>query len=246
MRIFEGGISSGTRILILLVLVAGTATITGDEWESLLLWGPLAIAGSAVAKVPVRRIALLVCLMVPFVFLAMIQLFTGGGADSVPIVAGPVMLSFHPSRIGSVALVIARSLVALVFAVSLGNGIDGDEFADFLAGARVPAFMVMSLAVMLNYSRCFRADMERLFAAARMREPSGDYTGRLVLAARSVGIIFLRALERSERLHAAMLARGYDASLDESRRSTRIDPVPVALVVIIVVATRLVAREVSV
>ncbi|HON00564.1 MAG TPA: cobalt ECF transporter T component CbiQ [Acidobacteriota bacterium] len=96
-----------------------------------------------------------------------------------------------------------------------------EEILQGLAALRVPAALVGILAVMLRYLEVLVGEGRRTLRAKTAR------TGRARLGFRRlsrdawlfrvygalVGNLFLRALARAQRVHLAMLARGYDGRL---------------------------------
>jgi cobalt/nickel transport system permease protein len=89
-------------------------------------------------------------------------------------------------------------------------------FPRLLGGLRrlgVPAALVETLHFMSRYLHVLRDELHRMALARRSR--SFRRSGRLDWVALSglIGPLFLRAMERGERVHAAMRARGWDGTL---------------------------------
>ncbi|MCW5966002.1 MAG: hypothetical protein KIT83_18335, partial [Bryobacterales bacterium] len=72
----------------------------------------------------------------------------------------------------------------------------------------LPAGISLTLAQLERYRQLIAAEWKRTMLAREARSPGGH---RFALASYSgqVGMVFLRSWERSERIHAAMLARGF-------------------------------------
>lgn len=89
-----------------------------------------------------------------------------------------------------------------------------------LARLGLPRTLVGMLAIMARYSRVLVAEGERMLRARASRSPAPACRpwrpGRAVWLWRMngalLGTLFLRALARGERVHHAMLARGYDGT----------------------------------
>jgi cobalt/nickel transport system permease protein len=66
---------------------------------------------------------------------------------------------------------------------------------------------------MYRYLHVLTEELDRMVKARRSR--TFRRSGRLdwVLLTGLIGILFLRAFERGERVHAAMLARGWDGTI---------------------------------
>jgi cobalt/nickel transport system permease protein len=77
----------------------------------------------------------------------------------------------------------------------------------------VPAALVATLQFLYRYLFVLTDELDRMVTARRAR--TFRRSGRLDwgLLCGLIGVLFLRAFERGERVHAAMLARGWDGTL---------------------------------
>ncbi|AGA25252.1 energy-coupling factor transporter transmembrane component T family protein [Singulisphaera acidiphila] len=124
----------------------------------------------------------------------------------------------HPSRkefgIAAVMLtIVAKNSMAFLATLSLVNV---TPFRKLLGGMRrlgMPAALVATLQFMYRYLHVLTEELDRMVKARRSR--TFRRSGRLdwVLLTGLIGILFLRAFERGERVHAAMLARGWDGTI---------------------------------
>jgi cobalt/nickel transport system permease protein len=107
------------------------------------------------------------------------------------------------------AQLLARSLITLTCVITT---IATTPFSRLLAALdrlHVPRLFISILAFMYRYMFVFWDELERMRRAKLSRTfyPSTWWEIRSI--ARFVGILFVRAFERSERVHAAMMARGW-------------------------------------
>jgi cobalt/nickel transport system permease protein len=77
----------------------------------------------------------------------------------------------------------------------------------------VPGMLVATLQFMYRYLFVLTEELDRMVKARRAR--TFRRSGRLDwgLLTGLIGVLFLRAFERGERVHAAMLARGWDGTM---------------------------------
>jgi cobalt/nickel transport system permease protein len=77
----------------------------------------------------------------------------------------------------------------------------------------IPGLLVATLQFMYRYLFVLTEELDRMVKARRAR--SFGPTGRLgwELLTGLIGVLFLRAFERAERVHSAMLARGWDGTI---------------------------------
>ena len=90
------------------------------------------------------------------------------------------------------------------------------EPQDVLAGLRrlrMPDLIVQIMGFMLRYLDVVTAEMGRMTTAMRSRGCDPRSPRHWPVLARSLGALFIRSYERGERVHLAMLARGYDGTM---------------------------------
>jgi cobalt/nickel transport system permease protein len=124
----------------------------------------------------------------------------------------------HPKRaeLGLVvvlATILAKNSLAFLATLVLVNV---TPFRKLLAAMRrlgMPLVLVATLQFMYRYLHVLADELDRMVKARRSR--SFGRTGRLDwgLLTSLVGVLFVRAFERGERVHAAMVARGWDGTI---------------------------------
>lgn len=114
--------------------------------------------------------------------------------------------------------------VALLNVLIQASGWDGLLRAFRRLG--LPAGISLTLAQLERYRQLIASEWKRTMMAREARSPGGH---RFALASYSgqVGMVFLRSWERSERIHAAMLARGFtlDGPATFRMDATRLRPI---------------------
>lgn len=87
---------------------------------------------------------------------------------------------------------------------------------DLLAGLerlRLPHLMVQIIGFMVRYLDVVTSQMSRMKVARISRGFSARNPRHWPVLARSAGALFIRSYERGERVHLAMLSRGYTGRL---------------------------------
>lgn len=218
-----------TRVLCTLLLVFAIALTPHGRW---LTW---AIYGMGVGTIVlVSRVTLLTLLQrvsVELVFIGLIlinTLFRDTGTvlwqwgwlqitDEGVIVLGSVFLKAILSLLMLNILVMTTAVPALLYA---------------LTTLRTPPLLVAILGAMYRYINVLIEEFQAMRRAAISRNLlSSNHWYRLVIA-NMIGSLFIRTYERGDRIHQAMLARGYDgqAMLNEVPKSGRRDRMILALV----------------
>jgi cobalt/nickel transport system permease protein len=129
----------------------------------------------------------------------------------VGFLAAMVALS-HPERhrLGALAValaIVSKNSLAFLAILVLANVTPFRRLLEALRALGVPAVLVAILQFMYRYLYVLTDELDRMIKARRAR--SFRRSGRLDwgLLTGLVGVLFLRAFERGERVHAAMLAR---------------------------------------
>lgn len=134
---------------------------------------------------------------------------------------GFLTLAVAPSRPESVhfglplvaLIILAKDSLAFLGTLLL---VQVTPFRSLLIGMRklgVPATLVATLHFMYRYLFVLTEELDRMITSRRARtfHPSGRLDWGLLTGL--LGILFLRAFERAERVHAAMLSRGWDGTI---------------------------------
>jgi cobalt/nickel transport system permease protein len=124
----------------------------------------------------------------------------------------------HPEREQFGLLVVALAIVAknsLAFlaVLLLANVTPFRRLLAAMSRLGVPPVLVATLHFMYRYLYVLTDELDRMVKARRAR--TFRRSGRLDwgILTGLVGVLFLRSLERGERVHAAMVARGFDGTI---------------------------------
>jgi cobalt/nickel transport system permease protein len=176
----------------------------------------LAFAGYAVLLAAVVALAALppgfvlkrMVVEVPFVVFALVLPFvsTGPRVD---------LLGLSLSQDGLLAgwNILAKGTLGVVAAIVLAATTDARALLLGLQRLRLPARMVEIAAFMVRYADVVVKDLQRMRIARESRGFEGRHLGHLKVVAQGAGALFIRSYERGERVHLAMLSRGYTGAL---------------------------------
>lgn len=153
----------------------------------------------------------------PFVLAAIALPFTTPGPEAARLPALGWAIT-TPGLIRFTSILI-RSWLAVQAAILLTATTRFPDLLWALHALRFPRLLVSTVGFMYRYIfvladealRLIRARASRSARVAGARRRSWIWHGRV--AGSMVGSLFIRALERSERVYAAMLARGYDGTI---------------------------------
>ncbi|MBF4160106.1 cobalt ECF transporter T component CbiQ [Nocardioides acrostichi] len=161
-----------------------------------------------VSRVPVTYLLKRAVVETPFVVFAVLLPFiaTGERIDVLGVaVSGPGLLAAWGLLVKGTLGVLASLLLAAT-----------TEPQDLLLGLqrlRVPQQLVQIMAFMIRYLDVVTDELQRMRVARESRGFTARDPRQWPVLARTFGALFIRSYERGERVHLAMLARGYTGSI---------------------------------
>ena len=197
----------GTLLFVLAVVATPREAIWAFGIHLLVL-----VAAIAISRVPLRHIVVRLVVEVPFLVFAALMPFVAAGPR---VEVGPLTLS-EAGLWGAWALV-AKGTLGAAASILLASTTEAPDLVSGLARLRLPATLVQILAFMVRYIEVVADQLRRMRIARESRAFRGRSVAAWPVIAGSAGALFIRSYERGERVHLAMLSRGYQgqAYLDE-------------------------------
>ncbi|ACZ83995.1 cobalt ECF transporter T component CbiQ [Streptosporangium roseum] len=195
-----------------LAAVAGFALVvvaTPREWLwAFGLYALLLAAVASAARVPFSFLLRRMVVEIPFVVFAVALPFIGFG-ERVSFLG----LSFSVAGLWAAWNILAKATLGVIASVLLAAT---TEPRLMLLGAqrlRLPPLLVQIAMFMLRYMDVIIEEMRRMRVARESRGFVARDIRHIPVVARSAGALFIRSYERGERVHLAMLSRGYSGSM---------------------------------
>ena len=162
------------------------------------------------AGIPLRWIAPRLLIELPFVVLAVLLPFAAGEPRTT-------FLGISLSTTGLYAAwgIIAKGTVGVAISLTLAATTNIRELPGGLSRLRVPAMVVTIVVLMLRYVDVIADEAARMRLARISRGDDPRTIRQIGATARGVGSLFLRSYERGERVHLAMLSRGFTGVITE-------------------------------
>jgi cobalt/nickel transport system permease protein len=159
----------------------------------------LVIAGLwTVARVPVAHIAKRAVIEVPFVLVAVLMPLFGGAAGAL---AGWNIL--------------AKGTLGVLTSLTLAATTTPRDLIVGLQRLHAPAVLTTIATLMLRYLEVIAAEARRMRIARISRGHDPRFLWQVGATARGVGALFIRSYERGERVHLAMVSRGWRGALPD-------------------------------
>ena len=182
------------KLGLTLAVILTAVLLPISQWPVLGCLACIVFAGLSVARIPmaylVRRLVFL-----------------------TPMLAGvavSVLLSQGPAGLELAATIVARALVAFLAGVWLVNVTPFEEL--LLAAQRLgmPSLLAAMLAMMYRYLFVIFDELAKMNTARRARSFGGRNVVReWIDSAQLIGRLLIRSVDRAERIHGAMCARGW-------------------------------------
>ncbi len=109
--------------------------------------------------------------------------------------------------------ILAKGTLGVAASVVLAATTRQRELLLGLQWLRVPELLVQIMTFMFRYAEVVGAEMHRMRVARESRGFVARDVRQLPVLARSAAALFIRSYERGERVHLAMLSRGYTGGL---------------------------------
>jgi cobalt/nickel transport system permease protein len=188
------------------IIVSASTPIT--TWQAFIAYFAAIFAVSLIAKIPTLTLLTRSLIEIPFIFFAVLMPFFGSGER---FEAGPFNL-YRESLLAAAGIVVKGTL-GVLSAVVLSTTTTARELLRGLEKLHLPKLMVQIAAFMLRYVNVISDEMERMKVARESRGfiATGIKDWKVIATAASA--LFIRSYERGERVHLAMLSRGYTGTL---------------------------------
>ncbi|MDA0638373.1 cobalt ECF transporter T component CbiQ [Nonomuraea sp. MCN248] len=191
--------------LLAVLAFAIVVVATPREWFwAFGLYAGLLAAVAAVARIRPGHILRRMVIEVPFVLFAFLVPVVGTGERTVLL-----GLSLSVPGLWAAWNILAKATLGVTASILLAST---TEPRDMLVGAqrlRVPDLLVQIAMFMLRYLDVIMDEMRRMRVARESRGFRARDVRHIPVIARSAGALFIRSYERGERVHLAMLSRGY-------------------------------------
>lgn len=174
------------------------------------------VAASATAGLGPFRLSRGAIIALPFALAAFPLIFTRPEQPLGSFDLGPLTLTVSGEGLRIFASILVRSWLSVQVALLLAFTTPFHDLVDALRELRLPRIMIAIISFMYRYLAVLVDEATRMLRArdARSADPTGrggvSIRWRASVTGRMVGSLFLRAYERSERIYAAMQARGFE------------------------------------
>lgn len=192
------------------LLVVAIALTPAGTWWAFGLHALVVATLVRASELPLGFVLRRLAVVLPFLTFAVFVPIIGEG-ERVAVLGASL------SRDGLVAggTIIAKALLGATVSIVLTGTTEPNRILKGLERLRVPAVLTTIAAFMLRYVQLLADELGRMRTAMVARGHDARWLWQAKPIATGAGALFVRSYERGERVHAAMLARGFDGTMPD-------------------------------
>ena len=231
-RYLEGGswfhrADSRVKLIMALGFIFATTSIPPGKWIGFAAMLLLVWIAAGISHVGLLRVFLRSLIAIPFILIALPAVFTKPGMPLFELEFVLFTLTGTQEGLDFFISVLLKSWSSVTAAVVLTATTPPLRLLGALRSLRVPGVLVAIVMLMYRYLFVLVEEAQSMMRARTARsafigsgtggrKPGGSVVWRAKSAGGMAGSLFIRTLDRSERIYMAMVARGYDGSLRQA------------------------------
>jgi cobalt/nickel transport system permease protein len=192
------------KILTLLAFMILVVATPRDWYAAFAVYLAALVGVIALSRVPPSYLLKRTVVEVPFVVFAVLLPFVATGPQTEVL---GVSVSERGLEAGIALLV--KGTLGVLASLTLAATTEPHDLLAGLERLRLPQQLVQIMAFMVRYLDVVTGEMHRMRIGRESRGFSARNPRHWPVLARSAGALFIRSYERGERVHLAMLSRGY-------------------------------------
>lgn len=196
------------KILALLGFMIGVVATPDDAYAAFA--GYLLVLGAVVliSRVPPTYLLKRMVVEVPFVFFAVLLPFVARG-PRIEVLG----LSLSESGLLAGFGLLATATLGVIASLTLAATTEPQDLLQGLERLHMPSLIVQIMGFMVRYLEVVTDELKRMRIARESRGFEPRNPRHWPVLATSFGALFIRSFERGERVHLAMLSRGYTGKM---------------------------------
>lgn len=212
-------LGADAKIVAVVVFVLAVAVVPQRAWWAFAIDAALVIAVLGAARLPTGTVIRRALVVAPFLGVAALLPIIGEGARAS---VGPLELSTDGLWAG--LNIAANALLGVGASIALTATTPIPALLAGLARLRVPTVIVSIVAFMVRYLDLIVEQFGRMRRAMAARGHDPRWLWQAGPTAAAAGTLFVRCYDRGERIHHAMLARGFTGTMPDLQGMTRTLP----------------------
>lgn len=213
-------LAAEAKVAALFAFVLGVVATPREAMWAFGIHAFLLLAVVTFAELPIRFVLRRMTIELPFIAFALFLPFLGGGPETQVLGVG---LSTEGLR--GAWNIFAKATLGVGASVTLVATTEIPELLHGLDRLRVPRLFTAIAGFMVRYIDVIAGEVQRTRTAMTARGHDPRWLWQVAPLATAAGALFVRSYERGERVHQAMVARGYDGRMPriDERRATPLE-----------------------
>jgi len=210
------------KLVLTLAFIFTVALTPPGAWPVYILLLAIIISVELLSDLGVGYVIKRAVLAFPFVLAALPIIFTVPGPTLASFSIGPWTLAISIPGLERFFSIAIKSWISVQAAIVLAASTSFPDLLVAMRAIRIPRMLVAVFSLMWRYLFVLADETVRLIRARSARsgdsglpglKKGGSVLWRARVTGGMAGNMFLRALERSDRIYMAMLSRGYDGEI---------------------------------
>ncbi len=221
------------KIIGFLGLVVCIALTGRESFPAYFFYGILVSSLAVLSRVPLGHIVKRSLIITPFILMTAALVPFMQGSD-IFYRFGPAYAEISVSRTGLIVFsgLAVKAFLSVVSIIILTAGTPFTSLLKALQDLRVPAIFIMVMSFMYRYFFIIEDEFMKMKQARESRSTDGSGRLRFKSLANMIGVLFIRAYERSEAVYMAMCSRGFTGEIISSKGAFRLQYRDVAFLAI--------------
>ena len=210
------------KLVLALAFILTTSLTPVGAWPAYVLLLAIALSVEILSELGVGKVLRRSSLALPFVLAALPLAFSMGTQRLFAIPVGFGELTVYAEGLERFASIAVRSWISVQVAIVLASTTPFPDLMLAMRAIRVPRLLVSIFGLMWRYIFVMADEAQRLMRARESRsampampgrKAGGSVGWRARVTGGMAGNLFVRSLERGDRIYSAMSARGYDGEV---------------------------------
>lgn len=208
------------KLVITLAFVLTMALLPFGAWPIYVLMLTLSLSITVLSELGLKYVLKRSLLAIPFVLAAVPLLFTVKGPALLSISIGSLGLTITATGMERLLSIMFKSWVSLQVALVFAAATPFPDMLLAMRAVKIPRLIVSLFGLMWRYLFVMVDEAIRLMRARSSRsgaiegaKAGGSMAWRAKVTGGMAGNLFVRSLDRGDRIYAAMAARGYDGEI---------------------------------
>ncbi len=209
------------KIILTLAFIVFLNLTPVGAWPVIILFLTFTVSIALVSRLGIASLLKRSLIAIPFLLAALPLIFNGKPPHYPIFIMPELTLFYNPSGLQRFITIALKSWISVQAAILLTATTRFPDILTALQQLKLPSLWISVIGLMWRYLfvitdeviRMLHARSSRSAAPAAKTKGGGTIFWRARVTGNMAGSLFLRSIERSERVYSAMLARGYNGQL---------------------------------